>query len=156
MLVFVVCTASYALISTTITSYPTTFLTSVGHLASSGAYNVTIVSNVLVIAGALAVGLVCDRIGLRRMLVLAGIVTALLAVPALALAASGIGGGYLGAALVRACKGLLAVPTLPGGRPPHPCTRPGLGRRTRHLRRGNNPAAPYDFPGGRKRPRPAT
>ncbi|HET6500688.1 MAG TPA: MFS transporter [Amycolatopsis sp.] len=112
MLVFMVCTASFALLSNTITSYLTTFLTSVGHLASSDAYTVTIVSNLLVIVGTLIMGRVCDRLGLRRALVLAGVVTALLGVPSLVLAASGIGGAYLGAALIGACKGLLAVPTL--------------------------------------------
>ncbi|MDQ0383023.1 MFS transporter [Amycolatopsis thermophila] len=112
MLVFVICTASYALISTTVTSYLTTFLTSVAHLTKNDAYNVTIVSNVLVIVGTLVMGVVCDRFGLRRTLVTAGIVTAVLAVPALALAATGVGGAFAGAAAIGLCKGLLALPAL--------------------------------------------
>jgi MHS family proline/betaine transporter-like MFS transporter len=112
IVVFIICTASYALLSTTITSYLTTFLTSVGKLGSNEAYNATIVSNVLVIAGTLAMGPVADRLGLRRALSLAGLVVAILAVPSLALAASGGAGAFTGGALIGACKGVLALPAL--------------------------------------------
>ncbi|MQA04043.1 MAG: MFS transporter [Streptosporangiales bacterium] len=112
VVVFIVCAASYALISTTITSYLTTFLISVGHLGNTEAFNVTIVSNVFVIAAALATGVLCDRIGLRKTMTIAGVVVAVLAVPGLAVAAQGLVGGFVGGMAIGACKGLLALPVL--------------------------------------------
>ncbi|MEU4667973.1 MFS transporter [Amycolatopsis sp. NPDC023774] len=112
IVVFIVCTASYALLSTTITSFLTTFLINVGKLDSTEAYNATIVSNVLVIAGTLVMGPVADKIGLRKALSLTGLVVAILAVPSLALAAGGGVGAFTGGALIGACKGLLALPAL--------------------------------------------
>jgi MHS family proline/betaine transporter-like MFS transporter len=112
IVIFIICTASYALLSTTITSYLTTFLIKVGELDNTEAYNATIVSNVLVIAGTLAMGPVADRIGLRRALGLAGLVVAILAVPSLALAAAGGFGPFTGSAIIGACKGVLALPAL--------------------------------------------
>ena len=112
IVIFIICTASYALLSTTITSYLTTFLIKVGELDNTEAYNATIVSNVLVIAGTLAMGPVADRIGLRKALGLAGLVVAILAVPSLALAASGGFGSFTGSAIIGACKGVLALPAL--------------------------------------------
>jgi MHS family proline/betaine transporter-like MFS transporter len=112
MTVLLVCTASYALISTTITSYLTTFLIDVNGLDSNQAYNATILSNVALILATLVAGLFCDRFGLRRTLMLAGVVVAVAAVPALALAAQGLAGGFVGGFLIGACKGLLAVPAL--------------------------------------------
>ncbi|NUH39791.1 MFS transporter [Streptomyces samsunensis] len=112
MLVLLVCTASYALISTTITSYLTTFLIDVGGLATDQAYNATVLSNLAVIAATLATGVLCDRVGLRRTLTIAGCVVAALAVPSLALAASGLAGGLVGVVLIGTCKGLLALPAL--------------------------------------------
>jgi MHS family proline/betaine transporter-like MFS transporter len=112
MVTLLVCTASYALISTTITSYLTTFLINVNGLSNNEAYNATILSNVAVVVATVATGVLCDRIGLRRTLTVAGIVVAVLAVPALALAAAGLAGGFVGGFLIGACKGLLAVPAL--------------------------------------------
>lgn len=112
IVVFIVCTASYALLSTTITSFLTTFLTNVGKLDNTQAYNATIVSNLFVIAGTLAMGPVADKIGLRRTLSLTGLVVAILAVPSLALAGGGGLGAFTGGALIGACKGLLALPAL--------------------------------------------
>jgi MFS transporter, MHS family, proline/betaine transporter len=112
IVIFIVCTASYALLSTTITSYLTTFLIKVGGLDNSAAYNATIVSNLLVIAGTLAMGPVTDRIGLRKALSLAGLLVAILAVPSLAVAAGGGLGSFGGSAIIGACKGLLALPAL--------------------------------------------
>ncbi|WP_326834354.1 MFS transporter [Amycolatopsis rhabdoformis] len=112
IVIFIVCTASYALLSTTITSFLTTFLINVGKLDSTEAYNATIVSNVLVIAGTLVMGPVADKIGLRRSLSLCGLVVAILAVPSLALAAGGGVGAFTGGAFIGACKGLLALPAL--------------------------------------------
>ncbi|MEV4575615.1 hypothetical protein AB0K16_20435 [Nonomuraea jabiensis] len=60
----------------------------------------------------LATGMLCDRIGLRRTMVWAGAAVAVLAVPSLVLAAGGLAGGFAGGALIGACKGLLAIPTL--------------------------------------------
>jgi MFS transporter, MHS family, proline/betaine transporter len=112
MLVLLVCTASFALISTTITTYLTTFLIKTGGLSESAAYNATILSNIAVIIATLVMGVVCDRIGLRRTFTVAGIVVAVAAVPALALAAQGTVGGLVGGFLIGVCKGLLAVPAL--------------------------------------------
>lgn len=112
IVIFIVCTASYALLSTTITSFLTTFLINVGKLDSTEAYNATIVSNVMVIAGTLVMGPVADKIGLRKALSLTGLVVAILAVPSLALAAGGGVGAFTGGALIGACKGLLALPAL--------------------------------------------
>lgn len=112
MLVLVACTASYALLSTTITSYLTTFLVDVNSLSTTQAQNATILSNVAVIVATLVAGLVCDRLGLRRTLVIAGVVVTVAAVPALALAADGLAGGIVGGLVIGACKGLLALPAL--------------------------------------------
>lgn len=112
ILLFIVCTASYALLSSTITSYFTTFLINVGKVDSAGAYNATIVSDVFVIVGSLVMGPVADRIGLRRTLSLTGLAVAILAVPSLAFAAGGGFGAIAGGALLGACKGVLALPAL--------------------------------------------
>jgi MHS family proline/betaine transporter-like MFS transporter len=112
IIVFIVCTASYALLSSTITAYLTTFLIKVGELDNTEAYNATIISNLLVIAGTLAMGPVADRIGLRKALALAGLLVAILAVPSLLLAAGGGLGSFTGSAIIGACKGLLALPAL--------------------------------------------
>jgi MHS family proline/betaine transporter-like MFS transporter len=112
IVIFIVCTASYALLSTTITSYLTTFLINVNGLDSNSAYNATIVSNIFVIVGTLVMGPVADKIGLRKTLSLAGAVVAVLAIPSLALAANGELGAFTGGALIGACKGLLALPAL--------------------------------------------
>lgn len=112
IVVFIVCTASYALLSTTITSFLTTFLINIGKLGSTEAYNVTIVSNVLVILGSLAMGPVADKIGLRRTLSFTGLAVAIIGIPALALAADGGLGAFVGGALIGACKGVLALPAL--------------------------------------------
>ncbi|MGP4018462.1 MFS transporter [Saccharopolyspora sp. 5N708] len=112
IVVFIVATASYALLSTTITSYLTTFLIKVGKLSSDEAYNATIVSNLLVIVGTLVMGPVADRLGLRRALSLMGLVVAIAAVPSLALASAGGLGAVTGSAIIGACKGLLALPAL--------------------------------------------
>jgi MHS family proline/betaine transporter-like MFS transporter len=79
MLVFVMATASYALISSTITSYLTTFLTDVNDMTKTQAYNATIASNVVLIIATLAMGSVCDRLGLRKTLMAAAVVVAVLA-----------------------------------------------------------------------------
>lgn len=112
MAVFMVLTASYALISTTITSYLTTFLKATSKLTTDQAYTATIVSNIAVIAATLVVGSFCDRIGLRRMFIVSGIIVAVVAVPALILASHGLTGGLIGSVVIGICKGLLAVPAL--------------------------------------------
>jgi MHS family proline/betaine transporter-like MFS transporter len=112
ILLFIVCTASYALLSTTITAYLTTFLIDTNGLSTTAAQNITIASNVVVIAATLAAGPLCDRIGLRRTLTYAGVTVAVLAIPSLGLAAQGTAGGLAGSALIGGCKGLLAVPAL--------------------------------------------
>jgi len=112
MLVFTVLTASYALISTTITSYLTTFLKETTKLTADQAYTATIVSNVAVIVATLVAGSFCDRLGLRRMFVIGGGVVAVVAVPTLVLASNGFVGGLIGSAGIGICKGLLAVPAL--------------------------------------------
>ncbi|BBY30005.1 MFS transporter [Mycolicibacterium sediminis] len=112
MLVFAVLTASYALISTTITSYLTTFLKETTKLTADQAYTATIVSNVAVIVATLVAGSFCDRIGLRKMFMIGGGVVAVVAVPTLVLASNGFVGGLLGSVGIGICKGLLAVPAL--------------------------------------------
>jgi MFS transporter, MHS family, proline/betaine transporter len=112
MLVLLVCTASYALISTTITSYLTTFLLEIAKLDSGQAYNATILSNVAVVLATLGTGVACDRFGLRRTFALAGALVAVAAVPVFLLTASGQAGGLLGGFLIGVGKGLLAVPAL--------------------------------------------
>lgn len=112
MIAFVVATASYALISSTITSYLTTFLTNVNDLTKSQAYNVTIISNVVLIITTIAMGPVFDRLGLRKTLMAAAAAVAVLGIPALALAAHGLAGGTVGGMVIGLCKGLLAVPAL--------------------------------------------
>src|SRR3954447_9488115 len=76
ILVFIVATASYALLSTTITAYLTTFLIDTNGLSTTAAQNITIASNVAVIAATLAAGPLADRIGLRRTLMYAGLTVA--------------------------------------------------------------------------------
>jgi MHS family proline/betaine transporter-like MFS transporter len=110
--VFMVLTASYALISTTITSYLTTFLKQTTGLSTDEAYTATIVSNIAVIAATLVVGSFSDRIGLRRLFIAGGVFVAVAAVPALFLAANGFFGGLIGSGIIGVCKGLLAVPAL--------------------------------------------
>jgi MHS family proline/betaine transporter-like MFS transporter len=112
MLVFTVLTASYALISTTITSYLTTFLRETTKLTANQAYTATIVSNVAVIVATLVAGSFCDRLGLRRMFIICGAIVAVVAVPTLVLAANGFVGGLVGSVGIGICKGLLAVPAL--------------------------------------------
>ncbi|NHU48910.1 MFS transporter [Rhodococcus sp. A14] len=112
MVTFMIATASYALISTTITSYLVTFLQQTNGLTANQTYTASIVSNVAVIASTLVVGLYCDRIGLRTTFIVSGTIVAIVAVPALMLAAHGYTGGIVGSAVIGICKGMLAVPAL--------------------------------------------
>src|SRR5690606_35854934 len=57
-------------------------------------------------------GVLCERIGLRRTMTVAGVIVAVLAVPGLVVGAQGLAGGVVGGVVIGACKGLLALPAL--------------------------------------------
>src|SRR5262249_32834076 len=73
-------------------------------------YTASIVSNVAVVFATLLAGVVCDRVGLRRMFIFSGAFVAVVAVPALVVAANGFVGGTAGSAVIGICKGGLAGP----------------------------------------------
>ncbi|WP_020500852.1 MFS transporter [Sciscionella marina] len=110
MVLFFFAVAVYALITPTVSSYFTTFMRGPGHLASSAAYTITLITDAVLVFAALVGGRVMDRVGPQRLLLGSSVSVAVLAVPAFIAAASGYWGAVIGGVILAIGKGLLAVP----------------------------------------------
>ncbi|MHC1559170.1 MFS transporter [Actinomycetospora sp. C-140] len=112
ILLFVAFLGSWSIVSATLTSYLATFLKQNDALSETQAYAANTVGAATVVVVVLAFSLVADRLGLRRSTIVASLVVAVTTVPAFVLVGSGVAGAFIGAFVLGAGKGVLAVPLL--------------------------------------------
>ncbi|MGA8115338.1 MAG: MFS transporter [Actinocatenispora sp.] len=110
--IFVAFLGTWAIISATLTSYLTTFLKNNEALSSTQAYAANTLGSVMIIVFVLLFSPFADRLGLRRATIIGSLVVAVGVIPGFALAGSGVVGGFVGAAVLGLCKGVMAVPSL--------------------------------------------
>lgn len=110
MLVFILAIGIYPLVTTTITSYFTTFLVGTVKIVPSEAYTITLITDVALILAALGTGVIADKIGMYRTLFSGAILVAVLGVPIFLIASSGHFAAILAGIILGACGGVLAVP----------------------------------------------
>lgn len=112
IIVFTAFVGSWAVFAALLTNYLPTFLKANPDLNPTLANAANLFASVMVVALVLAFSPVADRIGLRRTLIISNVVLIVGVIPGFILAGHGILGGFLGAAVLGACKGILAVPML--------------------------------------------
>jgi MHS family proline/betaine transporter-like MFS transporter len=112
IIVFTFFMGSWSVFATLLTNYLPTFLKANKSLSTTQANAANLLASVMVLVFVLAFSPIADRIGLRRSMIIASIVLIIGIVPGYAIAGSGVAGGFLGAAILGTCKGILAVPAL--------------------------------------------
>ena len=112
ILVFIGFLGTWAVVSATLTAYLATFLKQNDALSSTQAYAANTVGSAMIVVFVLAFAPFADRMGLQRAAVVGSIVVAVGVVPGFALAGSGVVPAFLGAGLLGAIKGVMAVPSL--------------------------------------------
>lgn len=112
IIVFTFFMGSWSVFATLLTNYLPTFLHANPALSTTEANAANLLASVMVVVFVLLFSPVADRIGLRRAMIVASIVLIIGIVPGYAVAGSGLVGGFLGAAILGTCKGVLAVPAL--------------------------------------------
>lgn len=112
ILVFTAFMGSWAIFATLLTNYLPTFLNANKSLNPTSANAANLFASAMVVILVLVFSPVADRIGLRRSMITACVVLIIGIIPGFAIAGSGVVGGFLGAAILGACKGILAVPML--------------------------------------------
>jgi MHS family proline/betaine transporter-like MFS transporter len=112
ILIFFLFMGSWSSFATLLTNYLPTFLEANKSLTPAEANAANLLASVFVVAFVLLFSPIADRIGLRKAMIIASIVLILGVFPGYLLAGSGLVGGFAGAALLGACKGILAVPAL--------------------------------------------
>ncbi|MBF8188358.1 MFS transporter [Nonomuraea sp. K274] len=112
ILVFTFFMGSWSVFATLLTNYLPTFLHANKALSATQANAANLLASFMVLVFVLAFSPVADRIGLRKAMIVASIVLIIGIVPGYAIAADGVAGGFLGAAILGTCKGILAVPAL--------------------------------------------
>ncbi|MBG0741540.1 MFS transporter [Paeniglutamicibacter antarcticus] len=110
MVVFILAIGIYPLITTTITSYFTTFLVRTVKIAPSEAYTITLITDVALILAALGTGMIVDKIGMYRTLLSGALLVAVLGVPIFLIASGGHSASILAGVILGVCGGILAVP----------------------------------------------
>jgi MHS family proline/betaine transporter-like MFS transporter len=103
---------AWATSATLLTNYLPTFLRANKDLTPTLANAANTLASVFVVILVLVFSPVADRVGLRKAMIIGSIVITVGVFPGYALAGTGLVGGFLGAALLGACKGILAVPVL--------------------------------------------
>lgn len=112
ILLFIGFLGTWSILSATMTSYLATFLKSNDQLSGTQAYVANTIGSAMVVVFVLAMSPLADLIGLRRMSIVgAGCVVAFV-IPGFWLASQGAGAAFVGAGLLGAVKGVLAVPSL--------------------------------------------
>jgi len=112
ILLFTAFMGSWATFATLLTNYLPTFLKANRDLSATAANAANLFASVMVVALVLLFSPIADRIGLRRTMIIGPVVLIVLVIPGFALAGHGVIGGFLGAGILGACKGVLAVPML--------------------------------------------
>lgn len=112
ILVFTAFMGSWAVFATLLTNYLPTFLKANKAMTLTTANAANTLASVMVVIFVLLFSRVADRIGLRTALIIGCLVLIVGVIPGFAIAGNGLVGGFLGAAILGACKGILAVPML--------------------------------------------
>jgi MHS family proline/betaine transporter-like MFS transporter len=112
IIVFTAFMGSWAVFATLLTNYLPTFLNANKAMNSTSANAANLLASVMVVILVLVFSPLADRIGLRRAMIIGCVALIVGVVPGYALAGSGVAGGFLGAAILGTCKGILAVPML--------------------------------------------
>lgn len=110
MIVFILAIGIYPLVTTTVTSYFTTFLLGTVKINAGDAYAITLITDVALILAALVVGVVVDHIGIFWTLFGGAVLVAILGVPIFLIAAGGHAAAVVAGVILGACGGFLAVP----------------------------------------------
>lgn len=103
---------SWAVYATMLTNYLPTFLKANPGMNATLANGANLLSSAMIVVLILIFSPIADRIGLRAAMIIGAVVILIGTIPGFLIAGHGITGGYLGAALLGACKGVLAVPML--------------------------------------------
>lgn len=112
IVVFTFFMGSWSVFATLLTNYLPTFLHANRSLSTTQANAANLLASLMVLVFVLLFSPVADRIGLRKAMIVASVVLIIGIVPGYAIAGNGLAGGFLGAAILGTCKGILAVPAL--------------------------------------------
>jgi MFS transporter, MHS family, proline/betaine transporter len=112
IVLFTLFLGSWSAFASLLTYYLPTFLNGNTSLTPTAANAANLTASVMIVVFVLAFSPIADRIGLRKAMIVASIVLIVGIVPGYALAGTGVAGGFIGAAILGACKGVLAVPAL--------------------------------------------
>ncbi|WP_406629970.1 MFS transporter [Amycolatopsis sp. WGS_07] len=112
ILLFVAFLGTWSIVSAIVTSYLATFLKQNHALSQAQAYAANTTSSATAVVFVLLFAPFVDRLGLRRATVVACLFVAAAVVPGFLLAGTNPAGAFLGAVLLGAAKGILAVPSL--------------------------------------------
>lgn len=112
MLAITVFMAIWAVYATMITNYLPTFLKANKSLTPTQANAANLVSSAAIIVFILALSPFADKIGLLKSILIGTGAVAVFTIPGFLIAANGTAGGFIGAAILGGCKGVLAIPLL--------------------------------------------
>jgi MHS family proline/betaine transporter-like MFS transporter len=112
MLLFFLFMGSWSSFATLLTNYLPTFLKANKALNPTEANAANLLASVFIVVFVLLFAPVADRIGLKNSMIIACVVLIIGIFPGYLLAGSGLVGGFVGAAILGLCKGVLAVPIL--------------------------------------------
>ncbi|MCU1478105.1 MAG: putative transporter [Subtercola sp.] len=112
ILVFTGFMGSWAVFATLLTNYLPTFLNANKAMNPTSANAANLLASVMVVVLVLVFSPIADRIGLRKAMIIGSLALIIGIIPGYAIAGNGVVGGFLGAAILGTCKGILAVPVL--------------------------------------------
>jgi MHS family proline/betaine transporter-like MFS transporter len=112
IVVFIFFLGSWAVIGTLLTNYLPTFLDANKSLSQTESNAANLLADFMVVVFVLAYSPITDRIGLRKAMIISSVVLIVGVIPGFVLAGGGLVTGFLGAAIIGTCKGVLAVPAL--------------------------------------------
>jgi|GEM_PF-3006980 len=112
VLIFTAFLGIWAVFSTMLTNYLPTFLKKNPDMSPTEANAANLTASAAIVVVIFLYAPVADRIGMRAAIVIATLAAIVLTIPGFSIASHGVAGGFAGAILLGALKGLLAVPML--------------------------------------------